>query len=392
LAANRFVFRDNKPIPLDKFWLKHPERRQYKGLVFAPQRDVPGHYNLWQGFAVQPKRGDCSKFLAHLKDNVCRGNEELNRWVIGWLAAIIQRPDQKVGTSLVLRGKQGVGKTIIGKTMGRLLGPHYSLVSDPRYITGRFNSHLTSCLLLHADESFWAGDRAAEGKLKDLVTGDYQYIELKGKEAFRVANYVRLLVTGNPDWLVPAGFRERRFATLDVGEAQIQNTAYFKAIEEEMDKGGAEALLDYLMKFDLSEIDLRVIPTTQALLDQKFSTLEPVQSWWLDVLSQGELPFADNNPLPLGSCYVKDLYQCYIKHANLRGTRHKLCEQILGTNLRKLVVGLEKRRPAGTGARPRAYYFPPLAECRKQFEQIIGQDIDWGDESKKEDWGGSNPM
>jgi hypothetical protein len=44
-------------------------------------------------------------------------------------------------------------------------------IADPRYITGRFNSHLVKCLLLHCDEGFWAGDKAAEGKLKDLITG-----------------------------------------------------------------------------------------------------------------------------------------------------------------------------------------------------------------------------
>ena len=34
-------------------------------------------------------------------------------------------------------------------------------------------------------------------------------------------NYVRLFVTGYPDWLVPAGFEERRFAVLDIGKAKI---------------------------------------------------------------------------------------------------------------------------------------------------------------------------
>ena len=144
--------------------------------------------------------------------------------------------------------------------MGSLLGEHYVLVSDPRFVTGRFNSHLVSCLLLHADEGFWAGDRQAEGKLKDLITGDHHFIEYKGKEPIRVSNYVRLLVTGNPDWLVPAGFEERRFAVLDIGERHMQDHAYFAAIDAEMENGGREALLDHLLKFDLKSVDLRSNP------------------------------------------------------------------------------------------------------------------------------------
>ena len=257
---NKFVQRNGKKVPLAKYWRRHPQRREYEGIVFAPKRDVPGHYNLWRGFAVEPRPGDCSKFLAHLKDNVCRGKEDLFLWVIGWFAQIVQQPEKKIGTALVIRGKQGTGKTKIGQVIGSLLGEHYSLVSDPRYVTGRFNSHLVSCLLLHCDESFWAGDHAAEGKLKDLITGDQHFIEYKGKEPIMVRNHVRLLVTGNPDWLVPAGFQERRFAVLEVGEDHIQDHSYFAAIDEEMKNGGREALLDHLLSFDLKTVDLRVIP------------------------------------------------------------------------------------------------------------------------------------
>jgi hypothetical protein len=130
---------------------------------------------------------------------------------MAWFAHIFQHPGQKCGTSVALRGKMGVGKTKVGEVLGTLLGVHYKPVSDPRYVTGRFNSHMVSLLLLHADEGFWAGDKKAEGKLKDLVTGKKHPIEFKGREAFWIDNHVRLLVTGNPDWIVPAGFEERRF-------------------------------------------------------------------------------------------------------------------------------------------------------------------------------------
>jgi hypothetical protein len=237
--ANQNVYRNEKWIPLAKYWMGHPHRRQYRGIVFDPSRlEVPGYFNLWRGFAVKPKPGDCSKFLAHLHDNICRGETALYNWVVGWMADIVQHPAKKSGSSLALRGLQGVGKTKVGEVFGSLLGAHYKLVSEPRYITGRFNSHLVSLLVLFCDEAFWAGDKAAEGRLKDLVTGDHQFIEFKGKEAINVQNYVRLLVCGNKNWIVPAGFGERRFATLDVGEEHKEDHDYFAAIDKEMDNGG----------------------------------------------------------------------------------------------------------------------------------------------------------
>lgn len=319
--ANKHVTWNDKKIPLGKFWMSHAQRRQYSGVTFDPSRaEVPGQYNLWRGFSVKPVPGDCSKFLAHLRDNICRGDNVLYNWVVGWFADIVQHPARKSGTSLVLRGPQGVGKTKIGEVFGSLLDPHYALVSDPRYVTGRFNSHLISCLLLHCDESFWAGDRTAEGRLKDLVTGAEHFIEFKGREPIRIRNYVRLLVCGNQNWLVPAGFGERRFATLDVGEDRKEDHAYFAAIDAEMDNGGREALLHHLLNFDLTTVNLRTIPKTTALLDQKLSSLDAEQGWWLDVLSRGELPWGCEW---VRECATSKLFDTYINHAQRHGARRK---------------------------------------------------------------------
>ena len=288
--ANSLVMIDGKAVPISYLWFRSRQRRQYEGLVFAPGRTLPRYYNLWKDFVVKPKPGDCSKFLAHLKDNICKGDKELYRWVIAWFADIFQHPQKKTGTSLVLRGKPGVGKTKVGEVFGRLLRPHYLLVADPRYITDRFNAHMVSLLLLHADEAFWAGDKRAEGKLKDLVTGDRHPIEFKHIDVILIRNYVRLLVTGNQDWLVPAAMEERRFAVLDVGEEHREDYEYFAAIDRERDNGGAEALLHHLLNLDISGVNLRKIPQTAALLDQKMASLGSEQAWWLDILTKGILP------------------------------------------------------------------------------------------------------
>jgi hypothetical protein len=370
---NRIIKVGDKHVPLAKHWLRNQRRRQYSNIVFAPGRDVPGAYNLWRGFAVEPRPGDCSKFLAHLRDNVCCGNEELFRWVVGWFADIVQNPAKKCGTSLALRGKQGVGKTKVGEVMGSILGKHYTIVADPRYITGRFNSHLVDCLLLHADEGFWAGDHAAEGKLKDLITGHEHLIEFKGKEPFRVLNFLRMFVTGNPDWIVPAGMRERRFAVLDVGEDHIQEGLYFAAIDAEMDAGGREALLFHLLNFDLETVDLRTIPRTAALIEQQVSSATPEQQWWLDTLQRGELPWGCYGD---GECPAGRLVDRYVEHAKQRGVPRRSCETKLGMFLRKAVPNL-RRNPDGLCRSPvspkedvgTVYTFPDLGECRAAFAQ-----------------------
>jgi Mesyanzhinovviridae DNA primase len=392
--ANRFIHlgkkKDGTPIQwtVAKYWLSHPQRRQYEGITFAPNREVPGYYNVWKGFAVVPKQGDCSKFLAHLRDNVCDGNDALYDWVVGWFAHIFRTPADKSGTSLVLRGVMGVGKTKVGEVIGSLLGEHFVLASEPRYITGRFNSHLVTCLLLQADEGFWAGDHSAEGKLRDLITGHHHFIEFKGKEPIRVANFVRLFVTGNAEWIVPAGFDERRFAVLDVAPHKKQDHAYFAAIDAEMNNGGREALLHHLLNLDLSKVNLRAIPQTVALLEQKISSLTPEAGWLLDILNRGELPWGCEGS---GVCPTKRLIEDYIAHASKRGRRRRAIETSLGMFLFKHVPGLRKIEGAyniWTGEEMKLvpgylYQFPPLSQCRVNFAKLLNQDPLW---SERQEW------
>jgi hypothetical protein len=381
-------------MPVSKYWLRHPKRRKYEDIGFFPQRDVPRYYNLWRGFAVEPRKGECGKFLKHLHANVCQGDDELYKWVEAWLAEIFQNPGDKCGTSLVLRGGQGVGKTKVGEVIGHLLGVHYRLVADPRYITGRFNSHMISLLLLMADEGFWAGDKSAEGKLKDLITGDRHPIEFKGKDAFWVRNFVRLLVCGNHDWQVPAAFDERRFAVLDVGNAHQRDYDYFAAIDHEMKNGGYEALLyHFLNEVDCSAVNLRDIPKTAALMEQKIESATSEQAWLIDLLRNGQLPGDDAGE---GVSPSDMLFDHYIEHAKKRGYSRRSIETKLGMFLREMIPGLISAKEIywsghNTGLvvkkRGLVYRFPPLAECRAAFCKQVGMEIIWPEEA--EEWNGT---
>jgi len=246
---------------------------------------------------------------------------------------------------------------------------------------------LGSCIVLHADEAFWAGDKAAGGTIKDLITGDTHLIEYKGKEPFSVNNYIRLLVTGNPTWMVPAGKEERRFAVFEMGEGNIRDHKYFAAIDKEMDNGGREALLDYLLNFDLSKVNLRKIPNTSELFNQKLNSLESHESWILNILEGGVLPgYADAT----NECPTFIIFDDYIKHSKDLGIRHRKIQTEVGMFLNKLFPNLRKTRglhishKSPTSTKVNFYSFPPLKECREAFEKQIGTEIKW---DKEEDWG-----
>jgi hypothetical protein len=385
--ANEHVTVGKKVMTIADYWLNHSQRRQYHGIEFAPAKARNDYYNLWREFTVQPREGDCTKFLAHLRDNVAQKNEDHYNWIVAWWAQIVQQPTEKPGTSLVIRGKPGTGKTKTGDVLGSLFGEHYELVADPRYITGQFNSHMASLLVLHADEAFWAGDKRAEGKLKDLITGRKHRLEFKGIDPILVDNHIRLFITANYDWVVPAAFEERRNAVFDISDAHLRDIDYFAAIDEEMNNGGREALLHHLLTFDLSKVNLRQIPRTEALLEQIVATATAEQSWWFDVLSSGTLPYGIDEP---NICPKGTLYQRYIRHARLQGVSRRQIETTIGIFLKK-VVGSELKNDEKKDYKVvdrhgrervengRVYRFLPLKACRERFAKAVGQQVSWNE-------------
>jgi hypothetical protein len=142
--------KDDEPIyrPLGDWWIQHSNRKQFDRIIFAPGKEVTGTYNLWQGFSVDPKPGDCSLYLEHLKQNICRGNNDHFDYLIKWMARAVQCPAQQGESAVVFKGKPGTGKSIAVKTLGLLFGRHFIQVTNPKHVTGNFNAHLREAMSL----------------------------------------------------------------------------------------------------------------------------------------------------------------------------------------------------------------------------------------------------
>jgi len=390
LYANRFTLINNKPVCIAVYWMKHAARRAFESVMFYPGDTPDSVYNLWREFAVQPREGDCQLYLDHIRDTICRGDSALFQYVLAWMADAVQTPANRPGIALVLRGRMGTGKGVFCREFGALFGQHFTQVSQSRHLTGNFNAHLKDCLLLYADEAFWAGDKQSEGVLKALVTEPTFMLENKGFDAVAWPNYVRLLISSNNEWVVPAGMEERRFVVLDLSDARMKDITYFKAVVEQMENGGREALLYFLLKFDLSDVELRDLPKTAALDDQKRLSMTPIQSWWIDKLERGAIlqeqdEWRDWIP-------TDELYHDYATAVGKAGKHYKGDLTSFGMQLKKLIPGLRKpkrtidiylRDPAHPSERIKksqrrpGYAIPPLDTCRAHFDNLVGNKIDW---------------
>ena len=130
------------------------------------------------------------------------------------------------------------------------------------------------------------------------------------------------------------------------------------------------------MDFDLSNFEVRNIPETPARLDQKFLSMDMIQKWWVDVLSDenftiGEkiLHIEQDNRVP-----ISDLSTSFDEYAKEHNPRHRLwsVKRFCG-QFRKLVSNVEIKR---VGSGPREYQFPSLNECQLFFTDKYSLDSD----------------
>lgn len=371
-----------KSSPITEEWMRWKGRRGYDGIVFMPGQAAPTRfYNLWHGFAVEPAAGAhpaVDAFLAHTRDNVCRGDAALFSWLIGYFAHMVQRPWEKPLVALVFRGGKGVGKGALISRVAALLGGHALLTSNRRYLVGNFNGHLENLLLFTLDEAFWSGDKQAEGQIKDLITGSEHVIEHKGKEPYTVANVIRIAIIGNEEWLVPASHDERRFAVFDVGDGRKQDRTFFEDMRVGMEGGGYAHLLRYLLDAPLS--DVNAAPNTTGLRDQKQSSLEAFPRWWFNCLREGHLTGGDFEagwPREVHCTRFRDAFR---RWARDNGQGKYLPDDLsMGHSMKKFVPSVFRGRMGkqADGVQPYIYKLPGLEQARAEWDKYIGHAGVW---------------
>lgn len=386
--------KDNNPIymPMGKWWLLQEHRRQYRKIVFWPNREVPlDQYNLWRGFGCDARPGDGHLgFLKHVLENLCAGDQDLFDYVINWAARMVQRPDEPGEVALVIRGKKGAGKGFFFRTLGGLLGQHYIQVSNAKFVVGDFNAHLRDCVFLFADEAFFAGDKKHEGILKALITEPTLTVEAKGIDAEPAPNFLHIGVASNEDWVVPASADERRFVVLQAGDGRAQDTAYFAELRRQMENGGLENLLHYLLRRDLSGFEVRKVPRTHGLAEQKVLSQRPEEAWWYHKLVEGR--WLRGHHTYEHKVPKDELYQDYVDEMVRQGVQRRLTRISLGRFISKVsprgFPGNEQVyiRVATHGSygdqyerrvRPWHYVFPDLSEMRKAWQEAVGTIDDW---------------
>lgn len=378
-----------KTLKKSEEWMKSPKRRTYSEIRFIPKNEVDTKtFNLWRGFKVKPHHGispekariGFDKFIQHIKENICDGNEKDFEWLMDYLCHMFQKPWEKPSIAIVLSGDKGTGKNIFIDVLKHLIGPYSATISNNKALSSQFNSIMEDKILVAFDEAFWSGDRSVEGTLKSLITDDYRWIERKGSEKYETRVYDRIFILGNEDRLVNATRNERRYVVFNVSDRRMQDSEFFGDIIEGTYRSGGDGLLmTHFMSRNISNFNHKKFHTTQGVLDQKVQSLLPIEQWWMECLKEGRIlgTFEGGEwPKVMSS---KDFINTFLKYEKDQiSGRYSTSRFSVGKHFKKIAPSCSVQKSIWTDGGSRQFYsFCDLDTARKEWNIATKLETKW---------------
>lgn len=367
-----FVVQDQKFKPIGPAWLGWEGRRSYDDVIFYPGQTGTNIFNLWKGYAYQPKEGNCSLFLDHIRANICGGDEKNYSWILDWMADAVQKPYRKNWTAVLMESKEeGTGKGFFAATFGALFGRHYAAFNKPKQLLGQFNSHLEDKLIIFLDEGSLV-EKNAYDYAKSLITEPTLNIEPKGRSMREVNSFHRIIMASNDRYILRASLYDRRWMVFRVQPNSVNNLGYFREIENQMKSGGYEALMYLLVNRKYEDDTVKTTIKTAALNYQKEQNLSPVLRWWRGCLITGSIGLLT---WPIMSVETKEMYNAYIRWCDEMKINERQSVDWLPRRLNE-EAGM-KFKSLGGGGGARFYDLPELDYCRQAFDDAVGYITDW---------------
>ena len=227
--------------------------------------------NLWKPFPILKVPLNIKASTEKITDFIdTLLGEDCAKYVLNWLAHVVQRPERKTEVCILLYGSQGCGKSTIGEyILRKIIGfDKMHVTSKTDKIFGRF-VNTQGKLLAVLNEASGKDTFNICDVLKDAITCSMTEQEKKGIDAVSVIDYTNYIFTTNNINSVKIPEDDRRFMPIEINEELKNNKSYFKELYADLDNDVImRKFYDELMKRDLSNVNLVADrPMTELRLD-----------------------------------------------------------------------------------------------------------------------------
>jgi hypothetical protein len=282
-----------------------------KNIVFDP-RETPSPaisgptatVNLFSGWKMKPKAGNCVQIRV-LLSHLCDGNEDLETWILRWLAYPLRNPGAKMETSIIMHGDEGSGKNFFFERVVKMIYGEYGYVIGNAQLESNFNDWASMKLFMVADEVVTRSElKQMKGKLKGLVAGDTVIVNPKGLPEHVEANQMNFVFLSNELQPLALDKTDRRY--LVVWTPPALSREFYMSVASEIEAGGIEAFYHYLVHdVEMGDFDEHTKPIYNEAKDKLIEkSLAPAERFYREWAS-GLLP------IPFVTCSVVRLYEVF---------------------------------------------------------------------------------
>lgn len=200
---------DSKPSHTDyqEFW-EHYNENVGQTLKF---------YNAYHPILYKPKKGEfpiTKQFIKHIfgENDIIYKGQKYNEFELGmdYCKLLYCKPEQFLPILCLVSEDRATGKTTFWDWQKEIYNNNVVRISN-KDLMSQFTSMYAGKLIAVIEEAFLDKFEFTE-KAKELVTAEYTKLERKGKDAFEVANFIKLGITSN---------KTKNFATVDDKEVRF---------------------------------------------------------------------------------------------------------------------------------------------------------------------------
>lgn len=253
-----------------------------------------GTLNLFTGFAwAHPQvltsfSENLTFMIDHVKYQLCNGNEKVFNQLMNWLAHLVQHPEQKTGVCIGMRSKQGTGKGLFWESfMSSVIGRRFvHTLNNLKALTSKFNERAKGKLLCILDE-IGNGKEEHFNQLKNILTSPEMYIEPKGKEAYRVSDFCRYVITSNTPWFCRVANDDRRYFIIQCADPKSPD--YYNKLSHiaKHDTQTAKDFFNMLAHYNITK-PVTYVPNTEVRSELKWNNKENVPLKYIKDIIEGE--------------------------------------------------------------------------------------------------------
>lgn len=205
-------------------------------------------------------------FLDHVLEVICDNNQEIYKYVLIWIASILQKPNFKTEIAIVILGNQGVGKNtfftnIICKLMARYANKNVTNIEN---IVGKFNATLENkkLLVLNELQNIDVNKFLNSDALKSVISDDSIDINQKNEPVRHIENVANFFLVSNNDIPIKIDDTDRRYLVLRASDKHMQDFNYFDKLASTFTPEFYENLFTFFMMMNTKGFNLRNIPNT----------------------------------------------------------------------------------------------------------------------------------